>query len=862
MRIKLTRLVITLVILIVLLFSMFTSIGPLPPLAKILNPSTGIFSAPSKDSSYSYIPGAENISIQYNGQKYTVLVFKQADGFIGVASNNSNAVFYEQGYLEAQYRLEELDFLKRTALGNLSAVVGQTTLSTDILMRELQFYNTAVEEYQNLPKTSFTYESLHAFVSGINAYIQNLTYSKLPILFKILNYEPHKWNVTDVLAVQQLFLWENSAGGFDPVYFNIALEKMPESLIKAIYPAYPAGIQHPIVPYNLNPSVYNETGDISNLSLYTPSFNVTYSLSASSSALISFYDSAQNGYLEASRLFTGNDMNLKISYSVFHDFGSNDWAVNGIKTHNTSALLANDPHLTTSLPPIWMGFQLVAPGMNVIGVTFPGFPGVILGHNPYLAWGATNGQIQETYFYAEETSSQHPNSYFFNGSWIKFKIENETIQVKGSKPYFMKIYVAKNGVVVENSSSSPIAIDWTGFMPTYEITFFLHIDRAQSVSQFRQNLTQYFKVAIQNWAVADSRGNIGIFPYGLYPIVERGNPRGILPGTGQYDWMGFVPVSQLPYLYDPQNGFVFSDNQITVSPNYPYYIGWDYESGYRADEAYTLLNSTWDFNSKDMEMIQLNVHDFTTDIFLHPLLKAMDYYGLSGTEAYHSLEAWNGDMLVNSTAATIYYYWIRDFVNDTFMPYMQHYGINESDGLYQVSFFLGSDDYYHGPLIEDLVNWTLTDPNINYFNNPVTGQKRNESQVMAEAMNQTLAYMTKKYGPYSTSWEWGNIHKRYLSSFFGINAMNSAELPAAGDGNTLNAAYGTISDFGPSWRMVVNMSHPVTSVGIYPGGISENPLSPYYDNTFVAWNNGQYYTLISSKAPEQFFYLYRGGEVP
>ncbi|MGC8609507.1 MAG: penicillin acylase family protein, partial [Thermoplasmata archaeon] len=372
------------------------------------------------------------------------------------------------------------------------------------------------------------------------------------------------------------------------------------------------------------------------------------------------------------------------------------------------------------------------------------------------------------------------------------------------------------------------------------------------------NLTANFKVGIQNWAVADSAGNIGIFPYGYYPVIERGNPRGILPGNGSYDWTGFVPVKDLPHLYDPSRGFVFSANQITISKNYPYYIGWDYESGYRADEIHTLLNETNGFNTSKMEKVQLTIHDFTTDIFKGPLLKTLKMYGLDTSPEFEALSSWNGNMTVNSTAASIYYYWLKFFVNITFIPYMQYYGINESNGLYQTSFFLASDDTYHGPLIEDLVNWTLTDPEISWFSNPVTGQKQNESQVMALAYNRTVSYLTLNYGKYSISWEWGNIHKRYLSSFFGINYMNTEYIPAAGDGNTINAAYGTLSDFGPSWRMVVNLSHPDSAVGIYPGGISENPLSAYYENNFIPWNDGTYYRLIPVDAPEDFYYLYGG----
>ncbi|WP_297215922.1 penicillin acylase family protein [Thermoplasma sp.] len=783
MKVRYIRLIVSIAVLMVLLFASFSSIGPLPPLSKILNPSSGVFSPPP----YFYSPGSQKLSVKFSNVSATVIVYRQSDGFIGIASNSTEALYYEQGYLEAEYRLAQLDFLKRTALGNLSAIAGPSTLQTDIFMREIQLYNTAVLERQNLSANNLTYIYLKSFVAGINAYIGNLTYARLPLLFKILNARPHAWNVTDVLAVQQLFLWENSAGGLDPIYFNFALQKMPESVIKAIYPAYPAGVQHPIVPYSLNPSIYKEQGDIRDLNLYVPYVNLS---DPEYAAVNAFYTSAMTGLAKASMLFTGisDAYDIKMNYTVFHDFGSNDWAVNGIRTSNTSAMLANDPHLTTSVPSIWMGFQLVAPGMNVIGVTFPGFPGVILGHNPYIAWGATNGQIQETYFYAEQTSPSHPEDYYFNGSWVPFQVENETILVKGEKPVHIHIYRAVNGVVINNSLGVPIAMDWTGYIPTYEITFFLHINRAHSVMQFVQNLTRYFKIAIQNWAVADSSGNIGIFPYGLYPVIAKGNPRGILPGNGSYDWTGFIPQQYLPSLYDPSTGFVFSANQITVSPNYPYYIGWDYESGYRADQIYTMINSTYGFNYAKMEKIQLCVHDFTTDVFLKPLLNALNESGLSNTPEYSALKSWNGNMDINSTAATIYYFFIRDFVSSVFEPWLSYYGINGTYGLGQTAFFLGSDDYYHGPLIEDLVNWTMTHYNSTFFSNPVSGAKGNETTAMLGAYAMAINQITKDYGTYSSSWQWGNVHKRYLSSFFGLSALNTQEVPAAGDGNTINAA--------------------------------------------------------------------------
>ena len=162
------------------------------------------------------------------------------------------------------------------------------------------------------------------------------------------------------------------------------------------------------------------------------------------------------------------------------DFGSNNWAVNGVKTHNTSSLLANDPHLTTEVPSIWLGFQLVSPGQNVIGVVFPGFPGVVLGHNPHIAWGATNGQVQQTYFYAESMKNGSTTQYMNNGSYSRFSIINESIPVSGQQSYPLKVMKAVNGVILYTGSTT-IAMDWTGLQPTYELDFFLHIDKANSL---------------------------------------------------------------------------------------------------------------------------------------------------------------------------------------------------------------------------------------------------------------------------------------------------------------------------------------------------------------------------------------------
>lgn len=840
------RFALSVALLVVLVVLGSVPLGPLPALFGLLNPATGIWVAGP-----SYAPGATSFVLSENGRHASVTVFREADGFIGIASNETWAVYFEQGYVEAEYRLAQMEFLRLTAEGNLSCVVGPQALQSDIFFRELGNYRLAQLEASNL--SDYTYMAISEFVRGVNTYISTLSEAQEPLVFKLLGYRPHNWSVTDVLALQQLFLWENTAVQFDPLYFTFALEKMPQNVVEAFYPAYPEGVQHPIVPEALNPQIYAARGNMGNLTLYAPTY--FYPLNVSPP------DPEQYGVPANLTVGDGRALiNVSALVLGLRDLGSNNWAV-GAPLTSGQAMLANDPHLSTTVPSIWIGFQLVSPGQNVVGVVFPGFPGIVLGHNPYLAWGATNGQIQQTYFYAEKTDPLRPNQYYMDGAWHNFTVINETIRVRGTQPYRLTVLEAANGVVIQQRPVT-IAMDWVGLRPSYEITFFLEVNRATSVKQFQSLAAQYFKVATQNWVAADSQGNIGLFTYGDFPIIGAGNPRGILPGTGEYNWVGFIPVEEQPSLYDPPTGFVFSANQITVSKGYPYYIGWNYESGFRADEIYSVLSSLNHAGLSDMVALQLDVHDYSTQVFLKPLLGALRGAGYSGSPEYRALAGWDGNMYPNSTAATIYYFWLQNYIRDVFDPWLRYYNITPSEGYGKVEYFLGGADYYHGPLVEDLENWTLSEPDAPWFSDPLTGTHRNATTVMVEAFNQTLRDLTQRLGPFSDSWAWGNLHRRVLTSFFGISALDTESVAAAGDANTVNAAYGLLSSEGPSWRMVVDMSDPAGALGIYPGGLSEEPASPYYSNTFVAWNSGTYFRLIPANAPSEFYYLYRQGAAP
>ena len=202
------RLIVSIIAIAIVLIMISVSFAGIPPFYKLLNPATGIM-APGP---LPYTPGEKNITVNINGKTSNIIVNRQADGFIGIASNNTRGVYYEQGYLEAKYRLEEMTILELTSQGNLSSVVGPSVVSMDKFYRELMDNQVAQQELDNLSRTGMTYLALQYFVEGINAYITSLNPAQLPILFKVLSFSPELWTIKDVLEIQQLFLWENSAG--------------------------------------------------------------------------------------------------------------------------------------------------------------------------------------------------------------------------------------------------------------------------------------------------------------------------------------------------------------------------------------------------------------------------------------------------------------------------------------------------------------------------------------------------------------------------------------------------------------------------------------------------------------------------
>ncbi len=236
---------------------------------------------------------------------------------------------------------------------------------------------------------------------------------------------------------------------------------------------------------------------------------------------------------------------------------------------------------------------------DVAGVSFPGVPGVVLGHNARIAWGATNVGPDVQDLFAETVDPANPADYLYKGKSVPFTTRAETIKVAGGDPVNLTVRATVHGPVVTDvtdlkGSSTPYALEWTALTePDGILDSFLAIDRAGTFQQFRDALRTYGAPS-QNFVYADVDGNIGYQMPGRIPIRPAGDT-GEVPvdgASGAHDWLGYIPFDKLPSMENPPAGLIVTANNAVVGSAYPYFISreWD-DPGWRAARIRQLLDA-------------------------------------------------------------------------------------------------------------------------------------------------------------------------------------------------------------------------------------------------------------------------------
>jgi penicillin G amidase len=479
-----------------------------------------------------------------------------------------------------------------------------------------------------------------------------------------------------------------------------------------------------------------------------------------------------------------------------------------------------------------------APGLDVAGVTVPGLPGVIIGHNAHIAWSLTDTQNQATLFYEEQTRG---DQYYWDGAWRTMQVVHYEIPVRGAKPVKLTVDITVHGPVMTQAGQTT-SVDWMGNVASPDLAAILRVSQATDFAQFRAALATWYAPS-QNFVYADAAGNIGAISAGYYPQVPAGcQPWLPMTGTGGCDVTGVIPYAAVPQVYDPPSHVVATANQRPVTAAYPYYIGTSadfFDPGYRADTIYAaLLTRPAPLTPASFAAVQTSLTDQLAVRIVPRLLAALQGIPLSSAERSSAtlLRTWNSSMAAGSAAASLWWTFLGYYLSDTFSPWWSQFRVPTGKDPFGLDVSVNQ-----ASLVEDLEAWTLHDPANPAFWMP-SGRPRTAPQVMRTAFASAVAHLSARLGGAPASWTWGRLHSRAFPALSGASGLGYGPRPAGGDPFTPDAADGyPVASDGPSWRMIVTLSPAgVSAEGVYPGGQSENPASPWYADQVPLWWDGTY----------------------
>ena len=833
---RVVRVLIPLLVSGVLLGVLAFGYGPVPALGPALDPGRGVWTSASGAA----LPTSGTLTLP--GLAHPVQVSFSSHGVPSVRGADSRDLFLALGYLHAKFRLTEMDLERRLGEGRLAQLAGPAAVGSDKFELRLGLLRTAQQEWAQLPRSSPAAQALLAYSRGVNDYLaQTRQDGQWPALFSLAGVYPASWTPVDSLVIQG-DLTQELDFTTTPLDYALLDRTLGTARTMAWFPILPPNQQHPydpgpyrkagLAPISGQPALTAaRTPAPARTPARTPAAaapqRIPQAEAAAAAALLK-----QVAALPAGQVHGGPD--------------SNAWAANGPLVAGRHAMLAGDPHLPQTIPSVWYQVALSAPGYSVSGVSVPGLPSVLIGHNQRIAWSLTNTQNQATAFYTEQTSKSRPGEYFWDGAWRRMRQVHYTIPVRGGSTIPLTVDITVHGPIMTRAGQTT-AVDWMGSIPSPDLAVMLAVNRASDWAQFRAALAGWHAPS-QNFVYADDRGNIGAISAGYYPEVRRGDPWLPMPGTGADDVAGVIPYSAVPQVYDPPGHVVATANQRPVGDSYPYYLGTTanfFDPGYRAGQIYSSLLGRRGMSAASFAAVQGSVTDPLALRIVPRLLAALHGTKLTAPEqqAAHLLNAWTGSMTAGSAAAAVWWTFWTDYLSAVFQPWWNKAAVpvhKDRPGL-QVS----PEDQFS--LDEVLEQWTLTDPHNSAFTAP-GGHRRTAPQVLRTAFATAVAHLARKLGGAPASWAWGRLHSREFPSLTQAAALGYGPRASGGDSWTVDAAYGyPVSRSGPSWRMVVQWTGRgrYSAEGIYPGGQSDNPASPWYEDQVADWWNLRYLPMPS-----------------
>ena len=751
-------------------------------------------------------------SLRSEGLHKPVQIKRDAADVVHIVAQSNRDAAFALGFAHAQDRSWQLEFNRRIMHGELSEILGEATLPTDKLMRTLGLMQAAQKQLEQLPAD--VREQLTAYSAGIQAFHDNRPQG-LPPEFTLFRTQPGgakgvAWQPVDSVAwslVMALDLGGNWGNEFARL---VAARTLSTAQLWDLYPPYPG--EKPASSVDLA-KLYRELGV----------YKTTGDLKSSFSLPVI----GEPGFNEGR--------------------GSNNWVLSGAHTASGKPLLANDPHLALSAPAVWYYAHLKTPDSDVIGASLPGLPFVVLGRNAQVAWGFTNTGPDVQDLYLEQIDPSNPTRYKTPTGWKAFDTRTETIAVKGQPDVTHVVRSTRHGPVISDAQAAHaevldvsrfvLALRWTALdADNRTLVAGVKVQQAKDVAELLQAYADNHSPT-QNIVMADTQGHVAYKAAGRVPVRRVDNDiRGMAPAPGWdacYDWSGWIAYADMPF-DDAKKGWVATANQRITPPNYPHFLGQDWNTPHRFERIEQVLQSKPKHNFKDMQALQNDTLSLST-LTLLPVLKATPSQHPLAAQALQTLEGFDGRMEADRSAPLIFAVWADELTRGLVEPK------------------LGTDVFkaQYGKRHFRLLVEQVMQQRDSAWCAPKTCAEQSTA-----ALDRALNRMAAQHGQSPADWRWGDEHQalsihKPLGQVPVLRDLFNVKVPSDGDLFTVNVGqYWAGEKYLPfanrhaaSLRVVYDLSDLEQSQFIYQTGQSGLVWASNYRDMKQAWASGKYRPL-------------------
>jgi len=734
-----------------------------------------------------------------------VEVLRDAHGVPHIYAGSMEDANFALGFVHAQDRLWQMEMSRRVGAGRLAEALGPPALETDRFIRTLGVRRAAEAGMRNYDAE--TRRVLDAYAAGVNAFLD--TRPVLPPEFWLTGVSPEPWAAADSVAWTKMMAWDLGGNWRRELLRMRLANTLPTARIQEFLAPYPGDAPAPLP-------------DLKEL-----------------------YRNLDKPVRELAERW-GSDPDFAA--------GSNNWVVGGARSASGKPLLANDPHLGLSAPPVWYFAHLHAPGIDVIGASLPGVPGIILGRNERIAWAFTNTgpDVQDLYLEKIDAAGR----YLTPEGSRAFTVLTETIKVKGAADERLSVRVSRHGPVISDvlpqaleavPRGHALAFAWTALAED-DLTaqFGLKVMRATDWTSFLE-AARDFHAPQQNMLYADVAGNIGFIAAGRVPVRKPANDlKGLAPAPGwdaRYDWAGFIPFSELPRSYNPAAAAILTANHKIVPPGYQHYLTSEWEPPYRARRIAALLDAERAHTRASFARMQSDAVSLAAQELLPKFLAAKPKTE-EARRALQALSAWDGTMAMERAEPLILVAWWRALARAI---YADELGEAFTRNWSPRATFIAS-------VLED------RDGQSRWCDDVRTKPVESCDEILSASLEDALTDLRRRYGADPARWKWGEAHPahhahRPFSRVPWLAPVFDISVPSVGDAYTINVGRSDFDDpsepfasrHAASLRAIYDLADPQASVFIHSGGQSGNPLSAHYRSFTAAWARGDYIPMITER---------------